>query len=246
MVYVERSPGFSGTVAIELLNPPDWVAYRSLTLDAPSTNGTLIVAAKPDAAKTTATLTARASSPGSAEQTATFDIRVVGVTKVTGLNGTAVMYETTKILDSETLRVLTDYSTDTGDVVFSKMTSQLQSLERGDVISASPLASRVLPHGFLRMIVSIQQQGGTVTLQTRQAGILDAFQQLDVKGIIGTVNPAGFGGSSDLGAASLRSFRPDQTEISLGPYNLGGTAVAEGVLKFTWGIPWYASICGSQ
>lgn len=242
MVYIGRSPGFSGTVVIDLLNPPNWVAYRPLTLDAPSTNGTLIVAATPNAPKMMATLTVRASSPGSAEQTTTLDIRAVGVTKVTSPNGTAVVYETTKILDSETLRVLTSYSSDTGDVAFSKMTSQLQSLERGDVISAPPRASQVLPHGFLRMVLSVQQEGGPVTLQTRQAGILDAFQQLDVKGIIGAPSPAGSSSSSGLGAASRESFGPDGTEISFGPYNLGGTVVAQGAFKFSWGIPWHASI----
>jgi hypothetical protein len=177
-VFVNRSPGFSGAVRVELANPPSWVIPKPLTLNATNTNATLLIGVAKDAPKTQLTLTVRASAQGSADQTASLDMKVVAVSTVTSKYGGALVYETTKILDSETLQALTSYSMD--KVVFSKMTTQLKSLERGDVMSAPPPASPLVPAGFFLTVLSVREEGGSVVVETRRASLLEAVQEIQV------------------------------------------------------------------
>jgi len=207
-VFVDRSPGFSGAVRVELVNPPSWVIPKPLTLDATDTNATLLIGVGEDAPKTQVTLTVRASAEGSADQAAPLDMKVVAVSLVTSDYGGALVYETTKILDPETLQALTSYSMD--KVVFSKMTAQLKSLERGDVMSAPPPASPLVPGGFFLTVLSVHQEGGSVVVETRRASLLEAVQEINV-GRPPSASGLAAAGGAGIGPSILEVGKKDVT-----------------------------------
>ena len=177
-VYLQRSPDFSGTVRFELVNPPDWIVYTPFTVEAKDSNTTFTIIASQDAPKTELNLTMRSSSAGVAEQYATLEMKVVGVHAVTSEWGSAVVFDTTKVIDSDTLKVLNSYSD--GTFVFSKMTPQLQSLARGDVLVVPPSSTSLAKHGLLRLVLSMTQQGGGVVVQTIQATLFDELQEVNI------------------------------------------------------------------
>jgi hypothetical protein len=222
---------------VNLVNPPSWVRVKPLTLNATHTNATLLIGAAKDAPKTKVTLTVRASAQGSADQTASLDMKVVTVSPVTSKYGNALVYDTTKILNSETLHVLTSYSMDR--VVFSKMTAQLQSLERGDVISAPPPASPLVPGGFFLTVLSVHQEGGSVVVEARRASLLEAVQEIHV-GL-----PPNLSGLKATGGAGMEpSFAPAlgtgdiaitvyDGHVGFGPTNVAKEGYAEAKVDAT-------------
>jgi hypothetical protein len=207
-VFVQRSPGFSGAVKIELVNLPSWAIYMPLTLNATDTNGTFAVGASQNAPLTELNLTVRASSAGAADQVATLDMKVVGVSTVTSTLGSGVVYDTTKVLDANTLKALSSYQN--GTLVFSAMTPQLQDLTRGDVIVVPPSTTSLANGGLWRLVLSTTTQGGEFVLQTIQATLFDEFQELDIGA--GHVNAT----ASQLAASS-----------PLGPSQIGDNAVLQ-------------------
>ncbi len=178
--FVQRSKSFSGTVRVEVVNPPNWVAYVPATISPASSNGTLYVIASKDAPETELNLTVRASSPGAADQTALLDMKVVGIYNVVEKSGSAVVYNTTKILDADSLKALSSYSNSTGNFVFSAETPQLQGLARGDVIIVPPKRTQLLKSGLMRTVLSVTHQGGGVVVQTIRASLFDELQELNI------------------------------------------------------------------
>jgi len=187
--FVQRTSGFSGAVKIEIVNPPSWITYNAMTVDTTVSNATFAIIASQDAPKTELNLTVRASSAGAADQVATLDMKVVGVSTVTSDHGSAVLYDTTKFLDTDTLKSLTAYSN--GTFVFSAVTPQLQSLARGDVMVVQPSSTPLAKFGLVRLVLSVTREGGGVIVQTIQATLFDELQQLHV----------GFGNATSVQAA---------------------------------------------
>ena len=241
-VYLQRSPDFSGTVRFELVNPPDWIVYTPFTVEAKDSNATFTIIASQNAPKTELNLTIRASSAGVAEQYATLEMKVVGVHAVTSEWGSAVVFDTTKVIDSDTLKVLNSYSD--GTFVFSKMTPQLQSLARGDVLVVPPSSTSLAKQGLLRLVLSMTQQGGGVVVQTIQATLFDELQEVKI-GETGSESAAPQGAPSGQASSGLMlgdaafhdSSKPRgwfehgyvftlyDNEIGLsGPVNVGGDA----------------------
>lgn len=241
-VYLQRSPDFSGTVRFELVNPPDWIVYTPFTLEAKDSNATFTIIASQNAPKTELNLTMKASSSGVAEQYATLEMKVVGVHAVTSEWGSAVVFDTTKVIDSDTLKVLNSYSN--GTFVFPKMTPQLQSLARGDVLVVPPSSTSLAKYGLLRLVLSMTQQGAGVVVQTIQATLFDELQEVKI-GETGSESAAPQGAPSGLASSELMlghaafhdNSKPQgwfenayiftlyDNEIGLnGPVNLGGDA----------------------
>jgi hypothetical protein len=241
-VYLQRSPDFSGTVRFELVNPPDWIVYTPFTVEAKDSNATFTIIASQNAPKTELNLTMRASSAGAAEQYATLEMKLVGVHAVTSEWGSAVVFDTTKVIDSDTLKVLNSYSD--GTFVFPKMTPQLQSLARGDVLVVPPSSTSLAKYGLLRLVLSVTQQGGGVVVQTIQATLFDELQEVKI-GETGSESAAPQGAPSGLASSGLMlgdaafhdSSKPQgwfehgyiftlyDNDIGLnGPVNLGGDA----------------------
>jgi hypothetical protein len=178
--FVQRSKSFSGTINVEVVNPPNWVTYVPVTIGPASSNGTLYVIASKDAPKGEANLTVRASSPGAADQIALLDMKIVGIYNVVEKSGSAVVYNTTKILDADSLKALTSYANDTGNFIFSAETPQLQGLARGDVIIVPPKRTQLLKSGLMRTVLSLTHQGSGVVVQTIRASLFDELQELNI------------------------------------------------------------------
>ncbi len=178
--FVQRSKGFSGTINVEVVNPPNWVAYVPATVGPATSNATLYVIASKAAPKTEMNLTVRASSPGVADQIALLDMKIVGISTVTEKSGSGVVYDTTKILNAHSLKVLASYANDTGNIAFSAETPQLQGLARGDVIIVPPKSTQLLKSGLMRTVLSVTHQGGGIVVQTIRASLYDEFQELDI------------------------------------------------------------------
>lgn len=100
-----------------------------------------------------------------------------------------VIPETTRVADSSTLAVLSGFDLATGELRFDASTPMLEALRPDDVIVGEPTAAA--PHGFLRRIHSIQQQGDGLVLQTSQANLTEAIHQ-------GEVDATGTFGPEDL------------------------------------------------
>ena len=212
--FVERSVGFSGPIRVEVLNPPSWVTYTSLTLNSTDTNATFAIGASQNAPLTELNLTIRASSAGTADQYSVIDVKVVGVSNVTSEFGSGVAYDTTKVLDGDTLKSLRSYQN--GTFTFTTLTPQLQSLERGDVILVPPSATNTAQSGLMRLVLSTSEEGGEFVVQTNQATLFDEFQTLDVGGGSLNVTASELAASGGLGPAQatgniLSRSRPDVT-----------------------------------
>ena len=248
--FVQRSKSFSGTIRVEVVNRPNWVAYVSATIGPERSNGTLYVIASKDAPKTEANLTVRASSLGAANQTTLLDIKVVDTYKVVEKYSSAVVYNTTKILHAPSLKALTSYANDTGILVFSAETPQLQGLDRGDVIIIPPKSTRLLKSGLMRTVLSVTHQGGGIVVQTYQASLYDEFQEL-------SLNLAHIGGNATAQSGiAPAAYVPDDwygepyelfnTQYSAGPVDISngegdmfsatGTFVVSVIpgIHFTW------------
>jgi hypothetical protein len=232
--FVQRENGFSGSVTIELVNAPSWLTCTPLTLGAANSNGTLVVIASQDAPMVQLNVTVKASSPNVADQVATLETKVVGVHKVTSQYGSAVVYDTTKIIDADTLKALNSYSN--GVFSFSAMTSQLRSLARGDVLVVPPSSTGLAKSGLMRLVLSLTQQGGVV-VQTVQATVFDELQEVRV-GMDGSTHSAASGTAGVFRMPSDRAFSGSRDpqgwfeyggvftlydqQFELGPANIGG------------------------
>ena len=154
-------------------------------------------------------------------------MKVVSVSPVTSDYGSALVYETTKILDSTTLAALVSYQN--GTLSFRQSTPQLGGLQRGDVLVVPPKASQIVPNGILRFVLDIRNEGSALLLDTRQAGLAEAFQELHFG-----QPPSATSSGGGLGPSSARSFHPyagvtktllqgDYTPPD-SPYSIGGDA----------------------
>jgi hypothetical protein len=83
---------------------------------------------------------------------------------------------TTKILDSSSLNKLASVFTDGTQLTFSGTTSQISSLNVGDIV-VSDASSSVAPYGMLKKITSINTSGDQVIVNTTGATIEEAIQK---------------------------------------------------------------------
>ncbi len=97
-----------------------------------------------------------------------------------GGNGSNVdLPPTTKILSTTTLQSLQSVSDDHSTFTFAKGAAQLSSLNVGDII-VSDVSEPLLPYGTLRRVVSIDESGDTVTIQTGEAGLAQAIENGEI------------------------------------------------------------------
>src|SRR5208337_2068403 len=188
-IQVNRVTGFTSDVNVTLLNPPNWISAATLVLNSTSVNGTMAVPLSKQALKGSYQLTVVGTAQGSADQTSTVSLKVVDVNPVTSPRGYALVYETTKTLDAGTLAGLVSFVN--GTFQFSHSTSLLDGLQPGDVIAASFNETPILPHGFLRTVLDVRQQNGGVFVDTREASLLEAAQEIEF----------GVKGSSSIGSS---------------------------------------------
>ena len=240
-VQVSRVLGFRGEVDVALANQPSWVQANPLIINSTSRNATLIIVLSKDAPKGSYSLTVVGTAQDSAKQSVMFQMKVVSVTPVTSDSGSALVYETTKILDSATLAALVSYQN--GTLSFRQSTPQLEDIAPGDVLAVPPKASQIAPNGILRFVLDKQDEGGAILLKTRQAGLAEAFQELHFG-----QPPNATGSGAGLGPASSRissrygknyttaSWRLHATRYA--PFSIGGD------VKFNLGLTYDASLWG--
>lgn len=106
-----------------------------------------------------------------------------------------VVPPTTEPIEPATNQYLQSVSADGAEFTFSQTTSELQSLVPGDIIASNPTAAA--PNGYLRKVVSVTNQGGTVVVDTEPAVLEEAVQDGSVY-IHNTLSPAQVAQSSML------------------------------------------------
>lgn len=94
---------------------------------------------------------------------------------VSGVCQDAIVPETTKIADEETIAAHTSYDPQTGRMVFATRTGLLRDMRAGDVFVSEPTPAA--PYGFLRKITGTQKHGNQVVLDTVQAKLNEAIYQ---------------------------------------------------------------------
>jgi hypothetical protein len=203
-INVTRQPGFTAAVNVTVVNPPTWLIYRPISILSSVRSGTLGIAAAKDAPKGKTELTLLATAPNSASQTTTLLMKVAGSYNFTRPGARGEVYDTTKTLDNQTIRTLVSYSN--GTVTFSQPTPQLQTLDVGDVILLLPETSTVVPRGFSRKVLNVQNSGGQVQVFTQQASLLDEFVTLR----LGVRTPTNSTGASS--GTSTSSIAPQDGE----------------------------------
>jgi hypothetical protein len=209
---VTRQPGFTAGVNVTVVNAPAWLAYWGISIPASATAGTLGVVTAKSAPKGVTPLTILATAPGSASQTATVQMRVAGSYNLTSSAGTGEVYDTTKLLDNETIQALASYVN--GTATFSQSTPQLQSLQVGDVILLHPGKSTAAPKGFSRVVLNVQNSGGEVSVSTRQAGLLDVFVTLKIGTPTQAVNRTATLSGTSMSGTSVQSISPQDGKPS--------------------------------
>lgn len=230
-VGVSRTTGFAADVHVGLANGPNWVYFAPTVIRGSTTNATMFITINKTAPKGPVDLNVKAVGEGSADQSVTVSMRVVGVLNVTESVGSAEVYETTKVLDDATMKSLTSYDKTSGVIQFSQATQTLQSLQVGDVVVGPPSISTMARNGFVRTVLSIQRTSG-VTLATERATLLEMFRTVHIGG------PSSSGSSGSIGVSS-HSFRPatdfpvipsttfSDTENLGGGYNMGVSLTVE-------------------
>lgn len=93
-------------------------------------------------------------------------------------DGTGTLADTTVVLDAAALDALVSAEAD-GTYVFAALSPALAKLEAGDVFIAG--VSEKTPMGALRKVESVTEQGAGLSLETSQATLQQAFEDLDVK-----------------------------------------------------------------
>ena len=176
LVQVSRIVGFNGGVNVSLANAPAWVSANPIVINSTSINGTLTILLSNQSQFGSYQLTVVGTAANGSSQTAPVSMKVVSVRPVTSQYGSALVFNTTKSLDSETLAALVSFAN--GTLQFSKTTPQLDSLDRGDVIVAPPNATKLVPKGFLLTVLGVRNVGDVVFVDTRLAALTEAFQEL--------------------------------------------------------------------
>lgn len=105
-IQVRRVAGFTADVNVTLLNAPSWITPPTLVINSTAVNGSLAVPLSKEAPKGSYQLTVVGTAQGSSAQTVMVSLKVVGVKPLTSARGSALVYDTTKILDGETLAAL--------------------------------------------------------------------------------------------------------------------------------------------
>lgn len=88
-----------------------------------------------------------------------------------------ILFPTTVIVDDNTNNNL--ISIDSTQLVFSETNTQMDSLEVGDVLVSG--ISDVAPQGYLRRVVSIEQNGGQIVIHTEPAALTDVFEKTQLR-----------------------------------------------------------------
>jgi MYXO-CTERM domain-containing protein len=83
-----------------------------------------------------------------------------------------IVPETTKVLDAESRSVLTSASSDFSTMSFSTTTTELAGVGQGDVLVSEP--TTVAPDGFLRRVLSVEDQADGVSVETTAAALEEA------------------------------------------------------------------------
>lgn len=127
--------------------------------------------------------------------------------------GTATLADNTTVLDEASLDALDDVAND-GEYTFHSVTPTLADLAVGDVFIAG--VSDATPFGALRRVDGVTPSGAGISLQTSQATLQDAFEELAVD-FDGTVSALASARHPDLDA-----IRPQADGISF-PINLSAS-----------------------
>ena len=86
-----------------------------------------------------------------------------------------IILETTEVLTDQTTSQISSISEDGSIFTFSAMTSELESVDIGDVIVGD--TSAAAPNGFLRKVTNISSPGGQVVVNTVPTSLEDTIQQ---------------------------------------------------------------------
>ena len=90
-----------------------------------------------------------------------------------------IIPDTTKVLPATTTDYLASVSSDGVVFTFTQSTPELAALAPGDIIVGD--TSSNAPDGFLRKVVSVENSGGNVVIQTSEASLTDAIEQGSVR-----------------------------------------------------------------
>lgn len=116
-----------------------------------------------------------------------------------------IIPETTQPLTEETTQHLVSVSPDGAVFTFSELTPELAALDVGDVMVGG--VSAAAPYGFLRAATAISPEAGQVRVQTEQATLEDAFEQVAFS-LSRRLTPADIQGSYMAQGVSLRQSPP--------------------------------------
>ncbi len=110
-----------------------------------------------------------------------------------------------KMVDETTINNLSSISEDGTALLFSAATSQIDSMQTGDVIISGITATT--PYGMLKKVVSkTKWEDGSVVLITEAASLTDAFQELHLTGTIPSAQSAGIASLSPLRTSAVEPF----------------------------------------
>lgn len=147
-----------------------------------------------------------------------------------------ILSDETRILDANTLALISQVDTSNYTITFSGTTSQIEALKTGDIVVSG--VHSLAPYGFMRRIVAVNKNGTAMTIHTQPALLNEVLLQ-------GTVS----GKHEKMGYAQIKSFttesgvslmQPKSTDL-LG-FNLsfekplGSNAKAYGSLYFEMGF----------
>lgn len=88
-----------------------------------------------------------------------------------------IVQEDTKIVTAEIGSEIISYNEQTGNLVFRNTSAYAAGLKEGDTVVSGAIAAA--PDGFLRNVVAVKQQDGTIVVETDEAGLGDAFDQAE-------------------------------------------------------------------
>lgn len=88
------------------------------------------------------------------------------------------LFDNTVLLDEAMLAALTSVSDDQTSMIFSTRAGRLGELASGNVILAG--TSEATPHGLLRLVTSVAEEGEGLRVETEAASVYHAFRRLDL------------------------------------------------------------------
>jgi photosystem II stability/assembly factor-like uncharacterized protein len=143
-----------------------------------------------------------------------------------------ILSDETRILDANTLALISQVDTSDYTITFSGSTAQIEALKAGDIVVSG--VHGLAPYGFMRRIVTVNKNGGATTLLTHPALLNEVLLQ-------GTVS----GKHEKMGYAQIKSFRTEDGVMLMQPKStdflgfnlsfekpLGSNAKAYGFLYF--------------